>query len=368
VTRVFGARTGPAEVDAVRDSILNGWMGMGPRVAEFEAALTEHLGAPIVMVASGSDALLAVMTALDLPPGSDVIVPSFTWVACANAVVLAGHRPVFADVDVATQNVTAEHLAAVRTPKTAAVMVVHYGGLPVDLVPIEALGLPVIEDAAHATDSVDGERACGTLGAAGIYSFDAVKNLATPDGGAVTAPDPQLLERVRRLRYCGIGDAGHARASRDGGRWWELDGAGQAFPRMVPNDVSASIGLTQLARLADNQARRYAIWDFYQRELGGLAGLRTPQEPREGQRHSWFTYLVRVGGGRRDALAEHLLAHGVYTTLRYQPLHLTGMFGTPERSLPGCEQLAAEGLNLPLHPALTDAEVETVVDLVRGAL
>jgi len=365
VIGVFGARTGREELEAIADSVTSGWMGMGPRVVAFEQALGEHLGAPAVMVDSGSNALHAALTALDLPPGSDVVVPSFTWVACANAVVLAGHRPVFADVDLATQNVGVEQVAAVRTARTAAVMVVHYAGLPVELEPIAALGLPIVEDAAHAVDSAYRGRACGTLGAVGIYSFDAVKNLATPDGGAVTAHDPQLLGRVRRLRYCGIGGSGRERAA-DGveARWWELP-AGRIFPRAVPNDVSAGIGLAQLARLADNQRRRRAVWEHYQRELGPLAGLETPVEPRAGDRHSWFTYLIRVAGGRRDRLAAHLLEHDVYTTLRFPPLHLGGTFGPPERRLPNCERLGEEALNLPLHPALSDADVERVVALVR---
>lgn len=365
---VFGARTGPEELEALSASVLEGWMGMGPRVAEFERALEAHLGAPAVMVDSGSNALHAAIAALDLPPASDVVLPSFTWVACANAVVLAGHRPVFADVDLATQNVTAEHVEAVRTPRTAAVMVVHYAGLPVEMEPIDALGLPIVEDAAHAVDSAHRGRACGTRGAVGIYSFDAVKNIATPDGGAVTAPDPALLDRVRRLRYCGIGSSGHVRAGADGGgRWWEQS-AGEVFPRTLPNDVSAGIGLAQLARLGDNQRRRRAVWEHYQRELGAIGALVTPVEPEPGDRHSWFTYFVRVAGGRRDRLAAHLLEHGVYTTLRYHPLHLTGTFGPVERTLPNCERFAEDGLNLPLHPALSDSDVERVVALVREVL
>jgi aminotransferase len=185
-------------------------MGMDARVAAFEEAMAGHLGAEMVMVDSGSNALHAAVAALDLPPGSEVVVPSFTWVACANAVVLAGHRPVFADVDLATQNVTAAHCEAVIGPHTGAIMVVHYAGKPVDVEAVGALGLPVIEDAAHAVDSTLRGRACGTLGEVGIYSFDAVKNLATPDGGVV-ARRPELLDRVRRWR------AGRSRRRRAAG-------------------------------------------------------------------------------------------------------------------------------------------------------
>ena len=138
------------------------------------------------------------------------------------------------------------------------------------------------------------------------------------------------------------------------------------LPRALPNDVSASIGLAQLERLPANQARRAEIWRHYQRELGDLDWLERPVEPAPGERHSWFTYLVRVLGGRRDRLARRLLDQGIYTTLRYHPLHMAGTFGPPVRALPGCELLAEQGLNLPLHPALSDGDVERVVTAVRA--
>lgn len=361
---VFGARVGQEELDAAGPSVLDGWMGMGPRVEAFEAALEEHLRAPVVMIDSGTNALQVALTVLDLPPGSDVVLPALTWVGCANAVVLAGHRPVFADVDPATQNITGAHVEQVRTERTAAVMVVHYAGKPVAVPEIASLGLPIVEDAAHAIDSSLDGCACGAMSDAGIYSFDAVKNLATPDGGAVTSPHPERLERARRLRYCGIGKSGFARADA-GGRWWE-NPPGEVFPRALPNDVSASIGLAQLERLPANQARRAEIWRHYQHELAGLDWLERPVEPAPGERHSWFTYLVRVLGGRRDRLARRLLDQGIYTTLRYHPLHMAGTFGPPVRALPGCELLAEQGLNLPLHPALSDGDVERVVTAVRA--
>jgi aminotransferase len=363
VIGVFGARVGQEELDAAAPSVLGAWMGMGPRVGEFEAALEEHLGAPVVMVDSGTNALHVAMTVLGLPPGSDVVLPALTWVGCANAVVLAGHRPVFADVDLATQNIAAAHVEQVRTERTAAVMIVHYAGKPVAVPEIASLGLPVVEDAAHAIDSSLDGTACGTIADVGMYSFDAVKNLATPDGGAITSPDSEWLDHARRLRYCGIGKSGFARAG-TGGRWWEMP-PGEVFPRTLPNDVSASIGLAQLERLGANQQRRREIWRHYQRELADIAWLERPVDPDGGERHSWFTYFVRVLDGSRDRLAQRLLDDGIYTTLRYHPLHLAGTFGTPDRALPNCELLAEQGLNLPLHPALSDADVERIVTAVR---
>jgi dTDP-4-amino-4,6-dideoxygalactose transaminase len=359
---VFGAATGDEEVEALTASVRSGWMGMGPRVREFESAFAERLGTDFAMTDSGSNALLAAVWALDLPPRSEIVLPSFTWVSCAHAIVLAGHTPVFADVDPDTGNVDSAHVERARTHGTQAVMVVHYAGRPVDLEPILALGLPVIEDAAHAVDSAADGRLCGTQGDVGVFSFDGVKNLATPDGGGVSSSRPEVMEAVRRLRYCGIGGSGFDRSER-GGRWWENDDV-TPFPRAIPNDVSASIGLVQLQRLAANQQRRTALWARYQQELADLAWLVRPHDPAAGTRHSYFTYLVRVADGRRDQLAHHLLAQGIYTTLRYQPLHLVPRYATAA-SLPGCDLLAEQGLNLPLHPRLTDEEQGRVIDALR---
>jgi aminotransferase len=362
---VFGANVGQEEIDALTPSMRAGWMGMGKQVRAFESRLSQRVGCGVVMVDSGSNALHLAVKVLDLPAGSDVLVPSLTWVACAQAVILAGHRPVFADVDLLTYNVTAETLARARTPHTRAVMVVHYAGKPVDLEPIRALGLPIIEDAAHAVDSTVAGRYCGGLGTVGIYSFDSVKNLATPDGGAVLSHDPAIVARLQHLRYCGIGKSGFdsAAGSADRNRWWEYQ-IHEVFPRILPNDISASIGLVQLEKLADNQQRRKAIWERYQRELAGLDWLATPQEAGEGERHSYFTYLVRILNGRRDALASYLLEQRIYTTFRYHPLHLNPIYRS-EASLANCELLNEQGLNLPLHPALSDGDVERILSAIR---
>jgi dTDP-4-amino-4,6-dideoxygalactose transaminase len=363
VIGVFGCSAGQEELDELAPSIRAGWMGMGPKVEEFEAAFSARIGADFAMADSGSNALHLAVAALDLPPGSDVVLPSFTWVACANAVVLAGHRPVFADVDPATGNVDADSVERALTDRTRAVMVVHYAGRPVDMASIAGFGLPIVEDAAHAVDSTLGGRRCGTTGEVGVFSFDSVKNLAMPDGGGVTSARGDVMARVRQLRYCGIGGSGFSRSGTDG-RWWE-HGAGEVFPRAIPNDVSASVGLAQLRKLERHQERRRVIWERYQSELSGLDWLLRPPEAGPGERHSYFTYLVRVVDGRRDALAAHLLEAGIYTTLRYPPLHLSATFGSTAR-LPSCEALGEEGLNLPLHPRLTDEDVERVIGAVRG--
>ena len=360
---VFGSLVGREELEEVRSSLEAQWLGLGPKTAAFEKLFAERLGLPgFVLLDSGSNALHLAVRLLDLEPGAEVIVPAFTWISCAHAVVLCGGAPVFCDVDYETQNATAETVARAVTPKTRAVMAVHYGGLPAEVEEIAGLGFPVVEDAAHAVDSRRRGRSCGGLAEIGIYSFDAVKNLVMGEGGGLTARDAALLERARRLRYCGIGKSGfEASASKD--RWWEYQ-VTDFFPKMLPSDIAASIGLAQLRKLDALQERRRRIWRRYQEEFQDLAWLRRPPEAPERDRHSFFTYCIRVPGGRRDALAKRLYAAGIYTTLRYQPLHLIPIYRSEAR-LPVCERLNEEALSLPIHPGLREADVDHIIGEVK---
>jgi dTDP-4-amino-4,6-dideoxygalactose transaminase len=361
---VFGSLVGAEELEEIRTSLDAQWMGIGPKTAAFEREFSAKLGLPgFVLLDSGSNSLHLAVKLLDLPPGAEVIVPSFTWIACAHAVVLCGCVPVFCDVDLDTHNVTARDVASAVTPRTRAVMVVHYAGLPVQIEDIAALGFPIIEDAAHAVDSRHCGVACGALSDVGIYSFDAIKNLAMGEGGGLTAREPDRLARARQLRYCGIGKSGFE-ASADKSRWWEYN-VTDFFPKMLPSDISASIGLAQLRKLDAMQSMRKRIWDLYQTELQSLEWLSRPQDAPAGDRHSYFTYCIRVPGGRRDHLARHLYDRGIYTTLRYHPLHLNPIYGSHAR-LPVSERLNEEALSLPIHPGLTPSDVDQVVDAVKA--
>ena len=360
---VFGSLMGPEELAEIKSSLEAQWIGIGPKTARFEKSFADRLGLPgFVLLDSGSNALHLAVKLLDLPPGSEVLAPSFTWIACAHAVVLAGHKPVFCDVDLDTHNVTLKTAEKAVTKKTKAVMAVHYAGLPVRVDELRKLGLPIVEDAAHAVDSKLKGVSCGSLGDVGIYSFDAVKNLAMGEGGGLTAKDPARLARAKQLRYCGIGKSGfEASASKD--RWWEYS-VTDFFPKMLPSDIAASIGLAQLRKLDKMQGRRKAVWDIYQKEFAGLSWLTRPQDAPKDARHSYFTYCVRISK-KRDAFAKYLYGRGIYTTLRYHPLHLNAIYGSKAK-LPNCERLNEEALSLPLHPGLADQDVETVVAAVRA--
>ncbi|MEM5507013.1 DegT/DnrJ/EryC1/StrS family aminotransferase [Shewanella frigidimarina] len=356
---VFGSNVGENEINSVVDSMKKQWMGMGPKVAKFESDFKERLSLKnFLMVDSGSNALYMAMTLLNLPKDSEVIVPTFTWVSCAQAVLLAGLKPVFCDVDIKTMNVTKETVEAQITDKTSAIMVVHYAGLPVDMDRIKELGLPIIEDAAHAVDSYYKGEACGGIADVGIYSFDAVKNLSVGEGGGVTVKSDEAAVRAKKLRYCGIGKSGFEASTNGKARWWEY-AIEEAFIKMNPSDIAGAIAIEQLNRLDELQQTRKDIWDYYQLAFSEQKQVITPVEANEGDKHSYFTYCIRVP--KRDELAKYLIDRQVYTTLRYHPLHLNPIYGQMDLRLENSEILNDDALSIPLHPNMSLDDAKKVV-------
>ena len=364
---VFGSLIGDEEIANVVKCMQSQWMGFGKSVDAFEKKYCEKFRLNnFAMVDSGSNALFMAVTLLDIPPGSEIILPSFTWVSCAQAIVLAGHKPIFCDVDLTTMNVRCQDIKAKITEKTAAIMVVHYAGLAVDMDPILALGYPVIEDAAHAVDSTYKGQPCGTLGDIGIFSFDAVKNLTVGEGGGITTRSSSQIDRAKVMRYCGIGKSGFDSALKNANsksRWWEYD-IKEPFIKMLPNNISASIGLAQLDRIDELQARRKEIWGIYQSEFASNSNIKVPPEAILGNKHSYFTYCIRVP--QRDELANYLLSEKIYTTLRYHPLHLNPLYEQTHSRLVNTEALNMDALSIPLHPRMTDDDVNKVIDKIKS--
>ena len=361
---VFGSKVGEEEIQEVVDSMRNQWMGMGPKTKAFELEMAKRLNVDkFLLVDSGSNGLFLALSLLNLPKGSEVIVPSFTWVSCAQVVMMAGCVPVFCDVDIDTQNVSAELIRPQITERTGAIMVVHYAGLPVRMDSIMELGYPVIEDACHAVDSLYKGKACGTIGDVGVYSFDAVKNLSMGEGGGVvSSKHKELMERSDILRYCGIGKSGFEASTHGKERWWEYNIV-EPFIKMNPSDIAAGIGLGQLKKIDKLQMYRKKIWDIYQEEFKKVGWVIRPRDAEEGDRHSYFTYFIRVPN--RDQLAKYLFNEGIYTTLRYHPLHLNPLYQY-KKSLPNCERLNEEGLNIPLHPSLSMDDVDKIVESIKN--
>jgi dTDP-4-amino-4,6-dideoxygalactose transaminase len=364
---VFGSLVGTAEIAAVTKTMESQWMGFGKKVEEFEQRFMERGGIQnFLMVDSGSNALFMALHLLNLPKDSEVIVPSLTWVSCAQAVLLAGCKPVFADVDIHSHNVTAETIKAQITPDTSAIMVVHFAGLPVDMDPILALGLPVVEDAAHAVDSYYKGKLCGSIGNVGIYSFDAVKNITAVEGGGIHTSTKDMFERAKRLRYCGIGKSGFDSAVNNAAgmqRWWEYN-ISEPFIKMLPTNLGAAVGVEQLKRIDELQGHRKMIWDFYQQAFSDVNWITCPVDAKPGDKHSYFTYVICVDVDR-DALAKYLFDKGIYTTLRYHPLHMNALYQS-NLHLPNTEKLNQIALSIPLHPNLPMKDAEYVVESIKA--
>ena len=362
---VFGSKVGEEEISNVTEVMKSQWMGFGKKVTEFENKFSTRLGLQnFAMVDSGSNALFLAVSLLNLPKGSEIILPSFTWVSCAQAILMAGHKPVFCDVDIDTMNVTKKTIQPHITDKTKAIMVVHYAGLPVDMDDVMSLGIPVIEDAAHAVDSMYKGKACGGISEVGIYSYDAVKNLTTGEGGGITAKDPSMIERAKMMRYCGIGKSGFDAASTgDKSTWWEYT-IQEPFIKMLPTNLGASIGLAQLDKLDELQQHRKNIWQFYQNEFKNNSWVIPPVNENSGDRHSYFTYCIRVP--KRNGLAKRLLDNGIYTTLRYHPLHLNRLYNQMDTRLPNSEVLNTDALSIPIHPNMSMSDAYTIVEKIKN--
>ncbi|MFB9594017.1 DegT/DnrJ/EryC1/StrS family aminotransferase [Streptomyces racemochromogenes] len=371
---LFQPQVGAEELDAVAKVFEDRWLGHGPRTKAFEAAFAEHLGvAPehVVFINSGTSGLFLATELLDLEEGDEVVLPSLSFLAAANAIVTAGGRPVFCDVDPRTLNPTLEDVERALTDRTKAVVILHYGGYPGDIVRIaercRELGITLIEDSACSVASrVDG-RAVGTFGDLAMWSFDAMKVLVTGDGGMIYVKDPEQAARVRRLAYHGLAQPsgfGYAKVS---ARWWELD-IPEPGRRVIGNDLTAAIGSVQLRRLPEMVARRKEIVALYDQELAGIAGISTPPALPDGHESTYYFYWVQMDPAIRDQIASDLLADEIYTTFRYAPLHKVPAYGTTEVELPASDWVSDRTLCLPLHPGLSDADVLTVAASLRKAL
>lgn len=359
---VFGSDMSSLEALYVQRCLDSQWIGFGKKVSEFERQFADSLGFDdMVMVDSGSNALFLAIKLLELPEDGEVILPSLTWISCANAVVLAGLKPVFADVDLRTMCLDPESVRSKINERSCAIMTVHFAGYPSDVNALKAFGLPVIEDSAHAVYSTRNGVPCGLMGDVGIFSFDAVKNLAVGEGGGIVSTHISVLEKARELRYCGIRKSGFESAmenSHVGHRWWEYE-LKTPFIKMLPTNIAASIGLAQLERRFVLQKRREQIWNYYLDQLAGVGDLILPIGAEDGNEHSFFTFVIATS--HRDSLARYLLSRDIYTTLRYQPLNEYPVFGQTHVELANTKWISDSALSIPLHPRLSDMEMEAVV-------
>ena len=375
---IFGSPLiGQAEIDEVVASMKTGWLGTGPKVARFEREFAAYRGAPIgVALNSCTAALHLSVTALDLKPGDEVITTGLTFCATINAIIHAGAVPVLADVDPATMNLDPGRVREKITPRTRAILPVHFAGRPCDMEGLLSLaeehGLTIIEDCAHAIESEYRGRACGTFGRFGCFSFYVTKNLVTGEGGMILTSDEEAAARIKVLGLHGMSADAWKRFSDEGYKHYLVTEAGFKYNMM---DLQAAVGIHQLARVKKNLIRRTEIWDLYDDRLAGFP-LVLPVPPEENTRHARHLYTVLVdeeaSGVGRDEFLTRMHRQNVGTGVHYLSVaehpYYQERFGWRPEDTPHAMRIGRRTVSLPLSAKLTDKDVDDVVEAVNRSL
>ena len=376
---------GQAEADAAAEAVLSGWVAQGPRVGRFEEAFAARVGAAHgVAVSSCTTALHLALVVCGIGPGDEVVVPSFSFIATANAVRYVGAVPVFADVDLETGNLTPETVEPVLTPRTRAVILVHQGGVPADVDALRELcarydggggggggivarerGIQLIEDAACAVGSTYRGAPVGSGSLIAAWSFHPRKLLTTGEGGMLTLDREDWAVRLRRLREHGMDLSAAARHASTGPVFESYLETGFNY-RMT--DIQAAVGLVQLAKLDAMVARRRELAARYRELLADVPGVRPVADPEYGQSNfqSFWVLLDPEFPGGRDETLQRLAQAGVSARRGIMASHLEPAYaGTEHVPLPATERLTRDSLILPLFHSLTHAQQEHVVDVLR---
>jgi len=375
---IFGA---PLICDEEKREVLNcletGWLGTGPRVAQFEREFRDYKGAPYaVAVNSCTAALHLSMLASGIGPGDEVITTPLTFCATVNAIIHAGATPVLADVTPATLNIDPREVEAKITSRTKAVLPVHFAGRACDMDALVAIaqqrGFMIIEDCAHAVETTYKGKQAGTFGIFGCFSFYVTKNMTTGEGGMILTTDQKHADRIKILALHGMSKDAWRRFSDEGYKHYYVVDCGYKYNMM---DIQAAIGIYQLRRIEMNWKRRKEIWETYQRELSGLP-LTLPAQPDEGTRHAYHLYTVLVDSERagltRDKFIADMTAENIGIGVHYQsiPVHpyYQERFGWRPEDYPHSLRIGQQTVSLPLSAKLTNRDVSDVVDAVRKVL
>lgn len=360
---------GKEEIEAIEEVLKSGILtdksGMGPKVLDFEKRYSKFVGAKhAVAVSSGTAALHAALLAADVQPGDEVVLPSFTFAATANAVTMAGAEPVFADIDRDTYCIKPESVESVLTRKTKAIVAVDIYGLPVDLDPIIELAQQhdavIIEDAAQSHGAMCRDRMVGSTAHMTCFSFYGGKDMTTGEGGMITSNNEDYVSALRMIRTHG-----------EERPYW-VTRLGFNY-RMT--EIAAAMGTVQLEKLPSFLEKRRRNAEMMTEQLSTTGKLILPKEP-EGLKHSWYLYTVRLRGanaGKRNKTVEKLEAKGIAATVYYEtPVHLQPLYrdrlGHRKRALPETEKAARQVFSLPIHPKVCPEDVSYIAENVKKVI
>ena len=365
------------EIEEVLATLRSAWIGTGPRAAQFEKQFAEYVSVPhTIAVNSCTAALHLALVAIDLRPGDEVIVPAMTFASTANVVIHAGGRPVLADVRRDTMCLDSSEIERLATPKTRAVIPVHFAGRPAEMNEImgvaRARGFHVIEDCAHAIETIYQDRHAGTMGDLAAFSFYATKNVVTGEGGMVITSNSTWAARLRTLRLHGLSGDAWKRFSDDGFKHYEVVEPGFKYNMM---DLQAAIGIHQLARVESNLLRRQRIWARYDEAFASLP-MFLPAAEEPNTRHARHLYTVMIDLDRltadRDSVLMALHRQRIGTGVHYRSLNLHAYyqkaFGYGPGQFPNAEWISDRTLSLPMSPGMTESDVDDVIVAVTETL
>jgi dTDP-4-amino-4,6-dideoxygalactose transaminase len=360
------------EVEAIQSVIRSGWLSAGERVAEFERRFAEFVGVRhAIAVSNATAALHLVHVALGIGPGDEVILPSLHFVAGANSIVYAGGDPVFADIDSLDDlTISPDEIERLITPRTKAIQALHFAGFPCDMGAILEIArrrsLVVIEDACHAVGAAYDGKKCGAIGAAGCFSFYSNKNMTTGEGGMITTDDPEIAEKTRLLRCHGMTSTTHDR-HRGNALSYDVVALGHNY-RL--DEIRAALGLVQLAKLEEGNARRERLACRYREQLRDVG---VPFSKPHGQSSNHIFPIILDDGVPRAEFMLSLRKKGIQTSIHYPATHLLSFYrerADQEIRLPNTEQVSSREVTLPLFPTMSETQVddvcEAVSDILRG--
>ena len=365
------------DIAAVVEILRSGWLTTGPKAAEFERAFCEYTGCGgAVALSSATAGMHLVLESLGISPGDEVITPSMTWVSTVNLIVLAGATPIFVDVDRDTLLLSPDTVKASLTDCTKLIIPVHFAGAPVDIEPIRKLAADnkifLVEDAAHASGTEYRGQRIGGMGNA-IFSFHPIKNITTGEGGMFCSDDLELVDCIRRLKFHGLGVDAYDRDMQGRSPQAEVLEPGYKYNM---TDISAALGIVQLARVEQFNRRRAEIAAMYRERLAQVDEIIPLCEPSYPIKHAWHLFIVRLDTDKadlsRDDFMRELKLRNIGTGLHFRAVHLQKYYresmSMRRGMLPNTEWNSDRICSLPLFPDMMEEDVDDVVNAIKDVL